>query len=200
MTRAGRPLRAVLAMVLAAMLGGCSTASSLLEGKKIDYKSAGQLPPLEIPPDLTTPTRDNRYTVPDTGKGSATLSGYQADRAQQAKLGPQSGVLPSVDKMRIERAGTQRWLVVKGEPVSLWPAVKDFWQESGFIVNVEMPEAGVMKTDWAENRAKLPQERGDLPAVIARVVDHVLQHVREHRFHFLSGERDVTQFAIELVR
>ena len=59
----------------------------MLEGKKIDYKSAGQLPTLEIPPDLTTPTRDNRYVVPDTGKSSATLSGYQPDRQQQAKTG-----------------------------------------------------------------------------------------------------------------
>jgi outer membrane protein assembly factor BamC len=43
-------------------------------------------------------------------------------------------------------------------PDKLWPTVKDFWQEIGFIVNVEMPEAGVMETDWAENRAKIPQD------------------------------------------
>jgi outer membrane protein assembly factor BamC len=33
--------------------------------------------------------------------------------------------------------------------------VKDFWQESGFIVNVEAPESGIMETDWAENRAQI---------------------------------------------
>ena len=67
-------------------------------------------------------------------------------------------VLPQVEKMRIERAGTQRWLVVPGSPDKFWPAIKEFWQELGFIVNVELPEAGVMETDWAENRAKIPQD------------------------------------------
>jgi outer membrane protein assembly factor BamC len=56
--------------------------------------------------------------------------------------------------MRIERSGTQRWLVVGGAPDKFWPVVKEFWQELGFLVNVEIPEAGIMETDWAENRAK----------------------------------------------
>jgi len=151
--------RAALTLLLAAVLAACSTASSLLEGKKVDYKSAGQLPPLEIPPDLTTPTRDNRYVVPDTGKSTATLSGYQADRAQQAKYSAtNSGVLPAVDNMRVERAGSQRWLVVDQPPEKLWPVVRDFWQENGFLIALSLPEAGVMETDWAENRAKIPQD------------------------------------------
>ena len=150
-----RGLPAVVAAALA--LGACTTATELLEGRRIDYKSAGSLPPLEIPPDLTTPARDNRYIVPETGKASATLSGYQAERAQTAKIGNTS-VLPAVEKMRIERAGTQRWLVVQEAPEKIWPLVKEFWQENGFLVNLELPEAGVMETDWAENRAKLPQD------------------------------------------
>jgi outer membrane protein assembly factor BamC len=45
-------------------LAGCS-GSILPESKKIEYKSAGKLPPLEVPPDLTQQSRDERYTVPD---------------------------------------------------------------------------------------------------------------------------------------
>ncbi|MBI1943776.1 MAG: outer membrane protein assembly factor BamC [Betaproteobacteria bacterium] len=154
-----RKARAALALGALALLGACSSASNLLEGKKVDYKSAGQLPPLEIPPDLTTPARDNRYVLPDTGRGSATLSGYQADRALQAKAGaPGTGVLPQVDKMRVERAGSQRWLVVDETPEKIWPLVRDFWQENGFLIALSLPEAGVMETDWAENRAKIPQD------------------------------------------
>ena len=108
-----RIARGLLTIALAASLGACSTATSLLEADKVDYKSAGQLPSLEIPPDLTTPARDNRYVVPETGKGSATLSGYEADRAQQARTGNiTAGVLPATEKMRVERSGNQRWLVV----------------------------------------------------------------------------------------
>ena len=65
--------RLSILFVVAAVLGGCS--GSVLESKKVDYKSAGKLPPLEIPPDLTAPARDERYAVPDiTPRGSATFS------------------------------------------------------------------------------------------------------------------------------
>ncbi|OGA12262.1 MAG: hypothetical protein A3D95_04340 [Betaproteobacteria bacterium RIFCSPHIGHO2_12_FULL_69_13] len=154
MTRLGLT---AIALAAAAALGGCSTIQDTLAGPKIDYKSAGTLPPLEIPPDLTSPARDNRYVVPETGRSTATFSGYQAERREQAKTGNTS-VLPQVEEMRIERSGTQRWLVVQQPPEKLWPLVKDFWQENGFLIKVEVPEAGVMETDWAENRAKIPQD------------------------------------------
>jgi outer membrane protein assembly factor BamC len=152
--------RVALALAIAGPLAACTmTSGSVMEANKIDYKSAGQLPSLEIPPDLTTPARDNRYIVPETGKSSATLSGYQADRAQQAKTGNlAAGVLPDVEKMHIERTGNQRWVVVAEPPEKLWPLVRDFWQENGFLIAVNIPEAGVMETDWAENRAKIPQD------------------------------------------
>jgi outer membrane protein assembly factor BamC len=162
-------------------LGGCSGVNEMLE-KKIDYKTAGNtsLPPLEIPPDLTAPARDNRYIVPETGKASATLSGYEADRKDQARAG-NTAVLPSVDNMRVERAGTQRWLVVQNQaPEKLWPLVKDFWQENGFLVKTEVAEAGVMETDWAENRAKIP---GDfMRDLLGRLVDQVYSTAERDKF------------------
>lgn len=46
-----RPVRSLLVLAVAASVAGCS--SSLLESKKIDYRSAQRVTPLEIPPDLT---------------------------------------------------------------------------------------------------------------------------------------------------
>ncbi len=170
---------AALALVATVSLAGCQTANELLQGSKIDYKSQGSLPPLEIPPDLTTPTRDNRYVVPETGRGSATLSGYQADRGRQPRVG-ETGILPNVDKMRIERSGSQRWLVVNDSADKIWPLVKDFWQENGFLVSVDRPEAGVMETDWAENRAKLPQDW--IRATLGKLIDQVYSTPERDKF------------------
>jgi len=153
-------------LVAVAVLGGCSM--SLLESKKVDYKSSGKLPTLEVPPDLTSPNRDERYAVPDINpKGSATYSAYSIERDGKRPSTSQD-VLPEIDKMRVERAGTQRWLVISGVPDKVWPVVKDFWQEMGFIINIELADAGVMETDWAENRAKIPQDfiRNTLGALI----------------------------------
>jgi len=174
-----RRLAVAASVAIALVAGGCKTATDLLEGKKVDYKSAGSLPPLEIPPDLTTPSRDNRYAVPETGKSTATLSGYQADRSQQAKPGS-TALLPSVDRMRVERAGTQRWLVVQEPPEKLWPLVKDFWQENGFLIQVEVAEAGVMETDWAENRAKIPQDM--IRNVLGKILDQVYSTPERDKF------------------
>ena len=179
--RLWRAAPAAIAAISAALLGACSMNTTMLEAKKVDYKSSGQLPPLEIPPDLTTPVRDNRYIVPDSGKSSATLSGYQADRAQQAKTGVvQTGVLPSVDNMRIERAGTQRWLVVQESPEKLWPLVRDFWQENGFLIQLNLPEAGVMETDWAENRAKIPEDW--LRNMLGKILDQIYSTAERDKF------------------
>ncbi len=163
-----RPFSSLFVLLLTGVLAACS-GNILPESKKIEYKSAGKLPPLEIPPDLTQPSRDERYAVPDvlTSKGSATYSAYSSERSGQARTTTAQDLLPQVDKMRIERSGTQRWLVVPGSPDKLWPEVKSFWHEVGLLVNVEIPEAGVMETDWAENRAKLPQDiiRGSIGKV-----------------------------------
>ncbi len=157
MNRSTRTSLSLLALSLA--LGGCS--GSLLESKRIDYKSARQIErPLEIPPDLTAPQRDDRFAVPDVSpRGVATYSAYSADRAgQPAAAQAASPVLTPSESMRIERAGSQRWLVVKGTPEELWPQIKDFWLELGFILNIDSPDIGVMETDWAEDRAKIPQD------------------------------------------
>lgn len=166
MKKIPNPLRLAGLLLASALLAACS-GGILPESKKIDYKSAGKLPTLEVPPDLTQPTRDDRYAVPDvTPRGTATYSEYAGERTSGA-TSTAPAVLPTVDKMRIERAGSQRWLVAAGTPEQLWPTLKEFWQELGFIINIEKPEAGVMETDWAEDRAKLPQDiiRGTLGKV-----------------------------------
>ena len=168
-----------LALLTAAGLTACGTIE--LPSKKIEYKSAGRLPPLDVPPDLTRPSGDERFVVPDVGaRGSATYSEYRKDREMRSEGAGSGVVLPSAEDARVERAGTQRWLVVKGDPEKVWPVVKDFWQEIGFIVSVEMPEAGVMETDWAENRARVPD--GALRNLLGKLLDSVYSTSERDKF------------------
>lgn len=161
--------------LVALAVAGCSV---LPDSKKIEYKSAGKIPSLEIPPDLSQLQRDDRFAVPDSaGKGKATWKEYAADRAPEAQA-QNSVVLPQVDKVRVERSGNQRWLVVNAPADQLWGTVKDFWQELGFIVKQEIPEAGIMETDWAENRAKIPDDF--LRNALGKLLDSL----------YSTGERD----------
>ena len=175
-------LKTVFAALPAAiLLAACGTMLPRLESDRIEYKSqAKKLPPLEIPPDLTRPTADDRYAVPDINpKGQATFSAYSKERAG-APDSAKAMVLPSQENARIERSGSQRWLVVKGEPDVVWNVVKDFWQETGFIINTENPDAGVMETDWAENRAKV--DAGMIRNFLGKVLDSVYSTAERDKF------------------
>ncbi len=91
----------------------------------------------------------------------------------------------SIQTVSVERSGNQRWLLVKQTPEALWPQIKDFWQESGFLINVESAETGVMETDWAENRAKIPQD------IIRNTLGKVLDGL------YSTGERDKFRTRLE---
>ncbi|MDR1276684.1 MAG: outer membrane protein assembly factor BamC [Candidatus Accumulibacter sp.] len=176
-------------------LSACSSFE--MESKKIDYKSAStaKVPSLEIPPDLTSPTQDDRFIVPDAGgKGVATFSTYSNERVPERQAA-QSTVLPEVEKARIERSGNQRWLVVAETPDKLWGVVKDFWQETGFLIKIERPEAGVMETDWAENRAKIQDDF--LRNLLGKVIDSLYSTAERDKFRTrmepgtLTGTTDI---------
>ncbi len=128
-------------------LAGCSA----LQPDRIDYKSATKSSTLEVPPDLTAISRDSRYTVPGVAVTASTFNTGQTQAASPVAAATLSDV-------RIERSGNQRWLVVARPADQLWGPVRDFWQDNGFLLNIDRQDVGVMETDWAENRAKLPQD------------------------------------------
>lgn len=177
---------------LLVLLAGCSSVSEMLEPEKIDYKSAsksGNKNKLEVPPDLSAPRGNNAYNV-ENAKGTTTASEYSARQpggaGKASAAVPEGSVAPAVvSGMRIERDGKQRWLVAKEAPDVLWPRIKDFWQESGFLIAIENPQAGVMETDWAENRAKIPQDF--IRNTIGKVLDSL----------YSTGERDKFRTRLE---
>ncbi len=178
-------LRTAALIAAALALGACSTMDNLLSGDKIDYKSqAAKTAPLEVPPDLTQLARDGRYQ-PQSGAVSASSFG-SATAATPANNNAANSVAPtSIGQMRIVREGNQRWLSVPIPAEQLWPQLRSFWQERGFSLVIDSPEAGVMETDWAENRAKIPQD------IIRRAIGRVFDSLYD------TGERDRFRLRVE---
>jgi len=171
------PLSRFALLGLSITLGACS----VLQGDKIDYKSAATVKTqsLEVPPDLTQLSKDSRYNVPGA---AVTASGYQVGQANAAVV-PTAAV--SLGDVRIDRAGTQRWLVISRSADKLWEPVKDFWIENGFLLAQEQSNLGIMETDWAENRAKLPQDF--IRNTLGKVFDSL----------YSTGERDKFRTRLE---
>ncbi|WP_295626970.1 outer membrane protein assembly factor BamC [uncultured Nitrosomonas sp.] len=151
------------------------------ETKNIDYKSAGKAPALDVPPDLVQPDIDERYSIPELNSpGSTTFSSYSNERGGRQNTSSSSLLPSSFQDVHIERSGTQRWLVIPQSPETVWPVIKEFWQELGFLIKTEVPEAGIMETDWAENRAKIPQDI--IRSVLSTVLDSIYSTAERDKF------------------
>jgi outer membrane protein assembly factor BamC len=164
------------AAALTCVLAGCSS----LEESKIDYKSASQAPTLEIPPDLTQLKRDNRYQV--TGSASALASATSPANRSVNDAGTATN---QAGDAKIVRNGSQRYLMVQRSADSVWEPLREFWKDNGFVLSTDQPELGIMDTEWAENRAKLPQD------FIRRAVGKMFDAL------YSTGERDRFRTRVE---
>ena len=152
-----RPALPLLALALALAMAGCTSTEGLLSGDKLDYRTrASKTEPLEVPPDLTQLAREGRY-LPQSGVVSAS-SLKQAGAAPLAAPGTAPGAPAAAGDLRVERLGNSRWLVTNLTPEVLYPQLRAFWLERGFVLTEDNPQIGVMETAWAENRAKIPMD------------------------------------------
>ncbi len=175
----------VLAISLLA-LAGCSAVG--LESKRVDYKSATvKVPPLDVPPDLTTLVAGDRYTIPRSGGEIVAVYSDYSKAGTASQSGAASNVLLDKKNVRLERSGDRRWLTVENRAENVWPLVKAFWLEHGFTLLSNNPEAGLMATDWLENRAKIPQGK----------VRNVISKVKVFNKLYSSGEKDMYRIRLE---
>ena len=168
-----------IATTVVCLTSGCSS----LEEDKINYKSASkQLPTLEVPPDLTQIKRDSRYQI----NGATSASSLAAANAGTTRTANDSGTaINQVGEAKIERIGNQRVLSIALSPDAVWEPLREFWKDTGFTLNLDQPELGIMETDWAENRAKLPQDF--IRNAIGKVLDAL----------YSTGERDKFRTRVE---
>lgn len=178
------PLRALTLAVAAVSLTGCQYLGSKFTDEKIQYETTSSRAPLEVPPDLSQIPVDDRFTVP--GKPQVVTATQVADVEEarkaaagvQAEVGAAVPVLPKTVMTKIIKEDGQRYLQVNLPPDQVWENVLDFWPSVGLQVEREDPRAGVMETNWAENKANLPQDI--IRATLGKILDTV----------YSTGERD----------
>ena len=135
--------------ILVLILSGCG----ITETGKIDYKSGQKTTPLVVPPDLTQLSKDTRYAIVN---GSVSASNAQTT-PEASKSAIEVGAA-GANGMRIERQGNQRWLIVSQPADAIWGTLRKFWLDNGFLLATDDKPLGIMETEWAENRAKIPQD------------------------------------------
>lgn len=153
----------------------CNTVEKAFPPKDAEYKSRGQTgPALEIPPDLSSDTIEDEMIIPEAATASEYSEGGSRTVLEEA------AVLPSQPGMQIERDGDKRWLVIDGNPQAVWQKIREYWLQAGFLLEKENPNSGVMQTDWAENRADIPD--GSVRKLLGKVVEFAYSAATRDRF------------------
>jgi outer membrane protein assembly factor BamC len=167
-------------------LAACDTLDKYFDNDRVDYKAANSAPSLAVPPGLSKPALDKQFIAPPK---DAALGGVP-DRLPTPSGNLTVGVPSQQDPlgMHIEHDAKQSWLVIDGRtPEQLWPQLKDFWAANGFVLTTDSPTTGVLETDWAENRAKIPNDW--FRRTVGRLIDSVYSSGTRDRFRTLV-ERD----------
>ena len=177
------PVRLSTLALATLLVSGC-TVLNPFSGEKVDYKtSAGKSKPLEVPPDLSQLSRDSRFQAQGGVISASTAAA--AGTAQPGVVATAAVAVLARGEIRVERAGQARWLVVPQAPEQLWPQLRTFWEQRGFVLQTDDAAIGVMETNWAENRSKLPNDviRNTLGRLVGNLYD--------------TGERDIFRTRIE---
>lgn len=165
-----------------AVLVGCGS----LTAPDTAYQSAARVEkPLEVPPDLLGPAKDERFSVPASGTASRSDFDRQRSLSGGRAVAPAAGVLPDLPGMRLEQTAGQLLLVVDQPAEKLWPVLRQFWLDAGFVIAQENPATGLLETDWAEDRSKIPDD------IIRRTIGRVFERVYD------SGQRDRFRMRLE---
>ncbi|BAW80903.1 NlpB/DapX lipoprotein [Candidatus Nitrosoglobus terrae] len=131
-----------MSVAIIILLSGCTALSSLdklVPDNTKKYRQAKALPPLEVPPDLSTAAIHD--DIKNDNSSTATYLEYQEQ--VHNPLMDIYGVKPDL-KPHIEGEGEQRRLVVPGIRKKVWEQVRNFWLENGLQIKAEDIRIGFM--------------------------------------------------------
>ncbi len=156
----------ILLVVLAFLASsGCSLLNE--NDQRIDYKNNRSVDPLLLPPDLSA-TLEPELVTPG---GAASYSDYT--RAEGGRISQRQGrtVLPEFSGVKMVNEHGVRWLEIQQDPATLWPKLVQFWDSEGLRLKIQDQRTGIIETDWAENRADIPQDM--LRNLLGRALDGI---------------------------
>src|SRR5699024_9987189 len=173
-----RCLRLSVIALSAMVLSGCSAWNEfMVKEESVAYRSTVRGEPLSVPPDLTQVHDSARYRAPE---GTATFSQFAAHEDRTAGMTDADRVLPGAQGIEVKRDGDLRWLVVNRQAEDIYHQVVEFWGDNGFTIRSQDPRTGIIQTDWAENRAKIPE--GWIRKALGAVIDQVFDSGERERF------------------
>ena len=126
------------------LINGCGSFPSLdevLPDNRTKYQKSRKLPDLEVPPDLTSEALNDPLMIPNE-ENANTLSEFQ-----RRKIMREGGQLSDAEMAMLDNAD-EKWMVVQGTTVEVWPKLREFWVAKGFDMDLDDAELGVLETQF----------------------------------------------------
>lgn len=136
----------LVVLALAMTLTACSTSE-----QKTVYGSKQEQRPLEVPPDLSSPSGGESMSIPAIVSDQTSYSRYKEDGANGSQT-----LLSKAGDVRFVRDGSMHWLEVRRKPEQVWRQVRDFLRALGFEIKYQNQHLGIMETSWLENHEEAP--------------------------------------------
>jgi outer membrane protein assembly factor BamC len=180
-------IKSLLISAVLLLLIGCDSMNSVndtFSGRKVDYeKHSRSIENLEIPPQLLSAEINENLAVPVLADKSDSLASENQINSAQLPLSQQ--VLPEQKDIELIKTENIRYLLIKGSKEQTWNKMREFWLSRGMLIKRETPSTGILETEWAENRADIPQ--GFIRNAIGKVLDGL----------YSAGTRDKYRVRIE---
>jgi len=182
----------LLALLVTLWVSGCSFLAE--NDQRVDYKKSTHIDPLILPPDLSA-SLDEELVVP--GSGTTTYSDYNRVESGRISQRQNKSVLPQLAGMRFRSENEMRWLEINMPPETLWPKLVQYWENEGFTLKVKDPRIGLIETEWAENRADIPQDF--IRRLLGRALDGIYSAATRDKYRMRlerGGETEQTRLYI----
>lgn len=145
----GIPAWARLAIIPGLLLAsGCSWLmddEGWIQDRRDEYREAESSRVPVIPEDLDGSAIQEAMFVPE-------VDGMEQYRARDEFELPRPATLFAREEeevgVRIQRFGGDSWIVAPDSPSQVWPRVKQFLSDNGVAIDAEVPEDGIIESDW----------------------------------------------------
>lgn len=138
-----------LLMIFSLTLSGCGVFfgdDGYFRNREDDYLKADSLPPMDVPPELNQEAPGQLYEVPPLTDDDASFV-EDTDHFTVPRPRPLSANA-LVERVKIQRLGDERWILVNVQPGQVWPQVSNFLSSNQLQVAHTDINRGLLETGW----------------------------------------------------
>jgi outer membrane protein assembly factor BamC len=132
-------------LVFVASLPGCGFLmddDGVFRDRSEDYKSAPELPVMQVPEGKDSQSLREIYVIPEIEEKLLLAGEFEVPRPAPLVTGAGSEVV------RIQKLGNESWALVELAPGQVWPQVRSFLGAAGMQVARVDARAGIIETNW----------------------------------------------------